>query len=274
VERIAVIADVHGNAQALEAVIAEIEREAPDVIVVAGDVAGGPQQDEVLDRLMGLERARFVRGNVDRVVVEAFDEQWTFDPDEGSIVRRAGAWAAERLTQKQRDFLASFEDTVVVGDVLVCHGSPRSDDEIITSLTPEPDLRTVLAGVEQRLVVCGHTHVQFDRTVGGVRLVNTGSIGDPFEGRRGAFWLMLAPDVELRSTEYDCEQAAERIRASDYWDAETTARRLLDPPDPREMEELFERGARDTRGPASWRRRSSTDPAMPRARRRRPGSCR
>ena len=166
-------------------------------------------------------------------------------------MRKAGAWAAERLTGEQRDFLASFEDTVAVGDVLVCHGSPRSDNEIMTSLTPEADLRELLAEVEQRLVVCGHTHVQFDRTVGEVRLVNTGSVGDPFEGRRGAFWLMLSPDVELRRTEYDYEQAAELIRASGYWDAENTARRLIDPPDPREMEELFERGARDARGPAS-----------------------
>ncbi len=244
-ERIAVIADVHGNAPALEAVLAQIEREAPDVVVVAGDVAGGPQQGDVLDRLMALQGARFVRGNVDRIVVEAYDEQWPFDPDERSIVRKMGSWAAERLTREQRDFLASFEETVGVGDVLVCHGSPRSDDEIITSLTPEPDLRVLLAGVEQPLVVCGHTHVQFDRTAGGVRVVNTGSVGDPFEGRRGAFWLMLSPDVELRRTEYDCERAAEQIRASDYWDAQETARRLLDPPDPREMEELFERGARD-----------------------------
>jgi putative phosphoesterase len=256
VERIAVIADVHGNAPALEAVLAEIDRETPDVVVVAGDVAGGPQQSEVLDRLMGLDRARFVRGNVDRVVVEAFDEQWPFDPDERSIVRKAGAWAAERLTREQRDFLASFEDIVVIGDILVCHGSPRSDDEIMTSLTPEADLLELLAGVEQRLVVCGHTHVQFDRTAGEVRVVNTGSVGDAFEGRRGAFWLMLAPDIELRRTEYDYEQAAERVRASDYWDAEETARRLLDPPDPREMEGLFERNARE-------RRAAQTDPDAP-----------
>ena len=77
--------------------------------------------------------------------------------------------------------------------------------------------------------------------------MNTGSVGDPFEGRRGAFWLMLSPDVELRRTEYDYEQAAAWMRASDYWDAENTARRLLDPPDPREMEALFERGARGER---------------------------
>jgi putative phosphoesterase len=241
VERIAVIADVHGNAPALDAVLAEIESEAPDAIVLAGDAAGGLWQGTVLDRLTALERARFVRGNVDRVMVQAFDEGWAFDPDERTPWRRAGGWIAERMTKEHRDFLASFEDTVTVGDVLVCHGSPRSDDETMTSLTPDRDLRSMLAGVEERLVVCGHTHVQFDRTVDDVRIVNTGSVGMPFEGPPGAFWLMLAPEPELRRTDYDVERTAEQIRASDYWDAEHAANELLEPPDPREMEELFER---------------------------------
>ena len=254
-ERIAVIADVHGNAPALEAVLAELENERPDVIVVAGDVAGGPHQDEVLDRLMGLERARFVRGNVDRVVVQAFEEHWPFDPDERSPARKAGAWAAERLSREQRDFLAAFEDTVAIGDVLVCHGTPRSDDELVTSLTPEDDLRDVLAGVEQRLVACGHTHVQYDRTVGETRIVNAGSVGMPFEGRRGAFWLMLDPDVELRRTDYDYDRAAARVRATDYWDAENTAGQLLDPPERRETEASFEH-ARGAGGPTREARSS------------------
>jgi putative phosphoesterase len=241
VTRIAVIADVHGNAPALHAVLAEIEREAPDLVVLAGDAAGGLWQGEVLDRLQALERARFVRGNVDRVMVQAFDDGWTYDPEERTPWRRAGGWIAERMTKEHRDFLASFEDTVTVGDVLVCHGSPRSDDETMTSLTSEADLRAMLAGVEQRLVVCGHTHVQFDRTVGETRVVNTGSVGMPFQGPPGAFWLMLDPEPELRRTDYDVERTAAQIRASDYWDAERAARELLEPPDRRELEELYER---------------------------------
>jgi diadenosine tetraphosphatase ApaH/serine/threonine PP2A family protein phosphatase len=182
-----------------------------------------------------------VCGNVDRVMVQAFDEGWTFDPDERMPWRKAGGWIAERMTKEHRDFLASFEETVAVDDVLVCHGSPKSDDETMTSLTPEADVREMLAGVEQRRVVCGHTHVQFDRTVDDVRIVNTGSVGMPFEGPPGAFWLMLGSEPELRRTDYDVERTAEQIRASDYWDAERAANELLEPPEPREMEELFER---------------------------------
>jgi diadenosine tetraphosphatase ApaH/serine/threonine PP2A family protein phosphatase len=151
-----------------------------------------------------------VCGNVDRVMVHAFDERWTFDPDERTPWRKAGGWIAERMTKQHRDFLASFEATVAVDDVFVCHSSPTSDDETMTSLTPEADVREMLAGVEQRLVVCGHTHVQLDRTVDDVRIVNTGSVGMPFEGPPGAFWLMLGREPELRRTDYDVERTADR----------------------------------------------------------------
>jgi putative phosphoesterase len=241
---LAIVADVHGNLAALEAVLAEIEHEGFEAIVVAGDVAGGPEQRATLARLRGLENAQVVRGNVDRVIVQAYDEQWSYAPD-APLLRKVGGWAAGQLTRQERDFLAGFEDRVVVsveglGDVLVCHGSPRSDDEIMTSITPESVLAPMLTGIEARVVVCGHTHVQFDRTVGETRVVNAGSVGMPYEGRRGAFWVALGPDVGHRRTEYDVDEAAERIRASDYWDAEETARGLVEPPDPREMEALFE----------------------------------
>ena len=251
VSRVAVIADVHANVAALDAVLGELEHEPPDAIVVGGDVVSGPQPAETLERLMRLERARFVRGNGDREVVEAFDEGRRFDPEEDDPARKAAGWTAQRLTRAQRDFVAGFEDRVVLavegfGPVLFCHGSPRSDEEIITSLTPEPALRRILAATEERLIVCGHTHVQFDRTVGATRVVNAGSVGMPYEGRRGAFWLMLGPGVEFRRTGYDSEQAAERILASDYWDAANLAREIiLNPPDPRAVEELFEQVARD-----------------------------
>jgi putative phosphoesterase len=247
-KRVAVLADVHANAMALDAVLAELERDAPDALVFAGDLVGGPEPDETLDRLMALERAHFVRGNADRIVVEAFDEGRGFDPAEPSPPRKAGAWNAERITRAQRDFLAGFAERVVLpveelGEVLFCHGSPRSDEEIMTSLTPEPELLRMLAGIEQRVVVCGHTHVQFDRTVGSIRVLNAGSVGTTYQGRRGAYWLMLGPDAELRRTDYDYEVAAERIRAGDYWDAAGLAELILEPPDPREIEELFERNA-------------------------------
>jgi diadenosine tetraphosphatase ApaH/serine/threonine PP2A family protein phosphatase len=106
--------------------------------------------------------------------------------------------------------------------VLFCHGSPRSDEEMITAATPEERLRTMLSGVRQRVVICGHTHMQFDRTVDGVRIVNAGSVGMPY-GDVGAYWLLLGPEVMLRRTLYNLEDAAARIRASGYPEAQDFA---------------------------------------------------
>jgi putative phosphoesterase len=249
--RVAVIADIHGNAAALDAVLAELAADRPDAIVVGGDVATGPEPAEVLERLMGLENARFVQGNSDRELVDAYDAGSAFDPDDPDPARKSAAWCAPRITRAQRDFLAGFERRAVLtvaglGEVLFCHGSPRSDLEIMTSLTPEETMRRLLARVGERVVVCGHTHVQFDRTVGGTRIVNAGSVGMAYEGARGAFWLRLGPDVDLRRTEYDVQPVAERFLASDYWDADGLAREiLLAPPDPLEVERFFEQVAAD-----------------------------
>ncbi len=244
--RVATIADIHGNLLALEAVLARLEAESVDAIVVAGDVASGPQPAETVERLMSLERARFIRGNGDREAVQAFDEHWPFDPADDHS-RKDASWFAHEITRAHRDFLAEFEDQIVLpveglGDVLFCHGSPGSDEQMMTSLTPELALRRMLAGVEQRTVVCGHTHVQFDRAVDGFRVINAGSVGMAYQGRRGAFWVMLGPRIEFQRTDYDYEQGAQQILASNYWAADNLVREIiLKPPDPREVEEFFEK---------------------------------
>ncbi len=244
--RVATVADIHGNLMALEAVLARLEAESVDAIVVAGDVASGPQPAETVERLMSLERARFIRGNGDREAVQAFDEHWPFDPADDHS-RKDASWFAHGITRAHRDFLAEFEDQIVLpveglGDVLFCHGSPGSDEQMMTSLTPELALKRMLAGVEQRTVVCGHTHVQFDRAIDGFQVINAGSVGMAYEGRRGAFWVMLGPHVEFQRTDYDYEQAAQQILMSNYWAADNLVREIiLNPPDPREVEEFFEK---------------------------------
>ena len=91
------------------------------------------------------------------------------------------------------------------------------------------------------MVICGHTHMQFDRTIGPVRVVNAGSVGMPF-GEPGAYWLLLGPTVELRKTTYDLEAAAERVRKTTYPQAEEFAsRNILQPPSEEQMLEAFAR---------------------------------
>ena len=251
--RVAALYDIHANLPALEAVLREVEEAEPDRIVVGGDAATGAMNAETLDALMVLgDRALFVRGNADRWTVQVYDDPASVSPEEEHPGKRAAAWAAAQIDRAQRDFLASFAPTVELdvdglGRTLFCHGSPRSDDEAITAVTPEDRLHRLLDGVEARLVVCGHTHVQFDRRLGQRRVVNAGSVGMPYEGAPGARWLLLGPGVDLRRTDYDLEPAIERLRASGWPDVEEFLRHsFLDPLDPAWVSDFFERQAQAT----------------------------
>ena len=138
---------------------------------------------------------------------------------------RRSAWDAKQISHAHRDHLASLPEHVTfdvggLGVTLFCHGSPRSDEEILTPATSEERLAEVLSEVEADAVVCGHTHMQFDRRHGSIRIVNAGSVGMPYEGRPGAYLALLGPDVELRRTEYDFDAAAAAVRESGYPDAE------------------------------------------------------
>src|SRR6266550_1305053 len=218
--RVAALADIHGNLPALEAVLRDVERERPDLMVFCGDVASGPMPAETIDLLQTIPGARFVRGNADRGLVDEFDGKPSESP--GPFVD----WCAKQINRKQRDFLASFESTVQidgVGRVLFCHAVPDNDIDVMTAETSEERMREILAGVDADLVVCGHTHMQFDRVVDRVRVVNAGSIGMTY-GEPGACWAMLGPGAQLRRTEYDREAAAGRIRAKDWSAAESFAR--------------------------------------------------
>jgi putative phosphoesterase len=243
--RVAALYDIHGNLPALEAVLAEAEA---DLVVVGGDVAPGPMVGEVLDRLSALDvPVRWVMGNGDREVVEAQGGA----PAAGAIApAKITAWTVDRLDASQLALLASFEQAVQLdvdglGAVLFCHGSPRSDTEIITQVTPPERLAPMLEGVAADVVVCGHTHHQFDRTVGGRRVVNAGSVGMPYQGEASAFWLVLGPSVEMRRTTYDVSAAVELMRATGMPDVDELMLResLLQPVTADWVAEYFEQRA-------------------------------
>jgi putative phosphoesterase len=231
--RVAALADIHGNLPALDAVLAEVERAGVDIVVSGGDVAAGPMPVECVDRLLELgDRLRWVRGNADREPVPP-------------VAAEVAAFTAALLGERRRRLLADAPTTTELeiaglGRVCFCHGSPRSDEEILTKLSPPERVAAALAATDAPLVVGGHTHVQFDREVAGRRLVNAGSVGMPYEGRRGAFWALLGPDVELRRTEYDVEAAVATIRETGYPQAEELAGWLLEPRDPNEVSAYFE----------------------------------
>ena len=249
--RVAAIYDIHGNLPALEAVLSDLERVEPDLLIVGGDVASGPMPAEVLDRLAGLgDLVSFVRGNADREVISAYDTGPSeIEARTADAALRMSGWAAARLERRHRDLLASFSERVVVdiegiGETLFCHATPRSDEEIITVRTPDDRLREILSDIEQNLAVCGHVDAQYDRRLNSKRVVNAGSVGMPYQGEPvGAFWLLLGPGVEFRRSEYDLGRAVSEFRAIGYPAAEDMEESLLEPPDPEWVADFFERQA-------------------------------
>lgn len=232
--RVAALYDIHGNLPALEAVIADVRAANAELIVVGGDILPGPLPVETLDYLLDLDLpVRFILGNGDRVVLA---QMRGIEPaDVPEQFREGIRWNAKQLTAEHERVLASWPATLRLkiaglGDVLFCHATPRNDTDIFTRLTPEDRLLPIFQAVDARLVICGHTHMQFDRTVGGVRVVNSGSVGMPY-GEPGAYWLLLSPRIELRRTVYNFAKAAARIRATTYPEAENfAANSILKPP--------------------------------------------
>ena len=241
--RVAAIYDIHGNLPALEAVLDEIASEAVDQIVVGGDVIPGPMPRETLERLLDLNpSASFIRGNGELAVLQQLNGETVESVPEA--VRPLIEWTARQMENEHQAVLSQWPKTCrfdlpSLGPVLFCHATPRNENEIFTRETSEGRLRPMFAGVDAGVVICGHTHMQFDREIAGVRIVNAGSVGMPF-GAPGAYWLLLDDDIQLRRTQYDLETAAARIRASSYPQAEQfAANNILHPPSEKQMLEAF-----------------------------------
>ena len=239
--RIAVLCDIHGNVPALQAVLTEIEEVGVDLIVFGGDVAAGPMPVETIEVLAGYSRpSRFVRGNADRQMVESFDGM----PRAGNPT---DLWLASMISPAHRDFLNTFEPSVDVavdglGPVVCCHAGLDSDElPIITPATPDGVIAEALASARGRLVVAGHTHMQFDRRVANGRMVNAGSVGKPYADQPGAYWALLGPEVELRRTAYDFAAAASAVRESGIPQRDEWAAELVRPPTAEEAITVFEK---------------------------------
>ena len=240
---VACLYDIHGNLPALEAVLEEIRHSGADHIVIGGDVLPGPFPRECLDLLYSLEvPTEFIIGNGDRETVSAMrDGVSTAVP---AYFHEAMRWNASQLTEDDATRIAQWPLTRRlhvggIGDVMFCHATPRSDNEIFIRTTADATLLPIFEPFGVHAVVCGHTHMQHQRTVGTTRIINAGSIGASFQGP-GAFWLLLDTTVQLRRTYYDAETAAQRVRATSYPQKEEFASTsVLQPPTEEATLKLF-----------------------------------
>lgn len=229
--RVAAIYDIHANYSALLAVLEEIKKANVDRVIVGGDLAWGPEPRQVMDILMEYkDEFTFIKGNADREVSYRYGREKGLD----EFTAELNHWCADQLTEEQIKFLKSFPKETTfhidgLGEILFVHGSPRSDEEAIRIDTPENEIRPMIENVTQDIIVCGHTHIQFDRSVGKKRLINAGSVG--LQSRaNGACWALLGPEVELKVTTYDTREATERILKSNAPYKEDFAEHYLNPP--------------------------------------------
>jgi putative phosphoesterase len=236
--RLAALYDIHGNLPALEAVLEDVARAGADTVVVGGDVVPGPMPRETLVRLLELDLpAQFIVGNGELAVLA---ERNGRNPGVPARYRDSIRWNAAQLHPSEGESLAAWPTTLHmkisgIGKVLFCHATPQNPNDVFTRVTPDDKLVSLIGETDADVLVCGHTHMQFNRMLGGLRVVNAGSVGMPF-GNPGAYWLLLGPDVEFHRTDYDLEMAATRIRQTHYPEAqEFAANHVLLPPSEEKM---------------------------------------
>jgi predicted phosphodiesterase len=238
--------DIHGNPDALEAVLADPRAQGADVVVVGGDAVPGALARQALDRLDGLAvPVRWVRGNGEREVAAAAAGGGSASASEDPAARTAEFTATE-LGADRASALGELPLTQMIDGVLFCHASPRRDDEMLTRLSPRERWSEALAAIDASLVVGGHTHQQDDRVVETVRFINAGSVGLPYEGDGDARWLWIDDGVpELRRTAYDHLAAGTRMLDTGYPDADSIAGSLIEPVDAIVVTRFFEEQACD-----------------------------
>ena len=231
--------DIHGNIEALDAVLADPRGADPDVVLVGGDAVPGPFARDVLARLAALPApVRGIRGNGEREVGEAIGKPM---PERDDMAGVTAVLTVAAIGVEQARALAGLPLTVELDGVLYCHASPRRDDEMLTRLSTSERFAAALADVALPLVVAGHTHQQDDRTVGRLRFINAGSVGLPYDGDGDARWLWVEDGVpSLRQTPYDHVGAGTRILAAGWPDEQSTRAALVEPMEPILITQIFE----------------------------------
>lgn len=240
---IAALYDIHGNLPALEAVASELNDLPIDRIIIGGDVLPGPMPLECL-KLISSFRAPvdYITGNGELSVIDA--SKGALSSKLPPNVQKAIQWNADLLSAGDIDALEQWPQTLSqmntsAGDIFFCHATPLNPFDIFTKLTPESELLDMFEQVNEPTIICGHTHMQFERRIGSKRVINAGSVGMPF-GAPGADWLLIGDDFELKHTDYDLDLAAQVVSKTEYPDAREFAKNnILDPPTETHMLNIF-----------------------------------
>ena len=221
--RLAALADIHGNGEALRAELVDLDaRGGADRLLVLGDVVLlGPDPGEVVESLLGRD-AIGVAGNTDRFLLATDWRACEPQNEEEQADRALCLWALERLDARAQGWLRAlpFQRQLELGGrrLLLVHGSPRSDTDVIKADTPDSDVREMIAGAQADVILFGHTHEPLDRTIRGRRLINPGAVGYPQGAEGGARYALLTWErglhVDFRLVHYDVGVTIGRLLAA------------------------------------------------------------
>lgn len=232
--KIAALYDIHGNLPALEAVLQDLEGKSVDLLVIGGDVLPGPFASECLDLLLKAPyKMKFILGNCEEEYVRQMEGSY-LSPLPDNVFEQF-EWVRNTLNPFQELVLSEWPatleiDTGTVGKILFCHGTPRDTNEIFTPDSDPAFLEAIFSEVAADIIVCGHTHFQFDIQVSGKQVVNAGSVGMA-ASMPGAYWLWIEDKPKLMHTSYDYAAAAARVRETNFPDAGGFAENaILEPP--------------------------------------------
>jgi diadenosine tetraphosphatase ApaH/serine/threonine PP2A family protein phosphatase len=234
--RVALLADVHGNAHALAAVLDDLAGSDVEAVCALGCLTWGPEPQAVLGMIdeLGLP-SFFLCGNGERAVLELADG--TREPEQAVdewMVAAHGTDALRRLAA----FPPALRVSITGGErARLCHGSPRSDIELLTPGTDPTRVAEACGAVDEPIVVHGHTHLQYQRVLGSRTIAGCGSVGLPYtEDGPGAYWTVLDADgVHPRRTDYDVDRAVSAIEAMGYPATRRYVGVLRTPPTPAEI---------------------------------------
>jgi predicted phosphodiesterase len=219
---------MHGNAVAFRAALADVERHDVDLIVSLGDVAqGGPQPKECVDLLRELGCPCVFGNSDDFLLTLDFGAESVEDGERKQRLVETAEWSREQLGEDGLDFLRRFQPTVQAGDVLCCHATPLSNEDVILPETDRAELERALANVEAAAVAAGHVHLQWLRRVEGKLWFCVGSVGLVYEHREAVDPVPFLPwseyaivsdelEVSFRRIPFDVEKLIAAAKATDF----------------------------------------------------------
>ena len=241
--KIAVLSDIHGNMEALNAVMEDIENQNCDRIFVLGDIAmAGPQPKQAILHFIHKQndkRYTIIQGNTDKMIGNFTSDLYYELKEVAPIMAEALKCDVHELSNMEKAFLLTLpsqkEVTIEKVKFLLVHGSPRKNNEDILPTTRLDEVEKMLKHVTADVILCGHTHIPCGfQTKSKKTVINAGSVGRPFTEDPKACYLTIKVkdgtcEYEHHFVEYDKIAAYNKLRVRNFWGADTLANVLLNP---------------------------------------------